>query len=147
MTGSGPQTCAAAIFSGAPPFPLFVIGFCVNGFGLGLQDAQANGFITRLPNATSRMSIAHAVYGLGALVSPIIATQFAKPDIKDWHFHYLCSVGLMSLNTLLLAYTYRGLHESELFAGQHYVPVVRAADPATEKVQTRVRIRMFSMVV
>jgi MFS family permease len=121
-----------------------VIGFCVNGFGLGLQDAQVNSLLTRLPNATSRMSIAHAVYGLGALVSPVIATQFAKPDVKNWHFHYLCSVGLMSLNSLLLTYTFRGLHESELFARQQYTPVTRVANSPTEKAETRVRIRLFS---
>jgi len=43
----------------------------------------------------------------------------------------------MLLNTLLLAYTFRGLHESELFARQHYTPVVRAANPADEKPQVR----------
>jgi hypothetical protein len=32
--------------------------------GMGLQDAQANAFVARLPNMLLKMSILHAVYGL-----------------------------------------------------------------------------------
>jgi hypothetical protein len=39
-----------------------------------------------------KLSILHAVYGIGALVCPLVATQFAQ--IPRWHFHYLCSLGL-----------------------------------------------------
>jgi len=99
-----------------------VIAFCINGFGLGLQDAQINGFITRLPNATSRMAIAHAVYGLGALVSPLVATQFARSDFRLWNLHYVCSVAIMILNAGTLGYIFRFERDTDLFAIHNYTP-------------------------
>jgi fucose permease len=112
--------------AGAPPFPLFVIAFCINGFGLGLQDAQINGFITRLPNAGSRMSIAHAIYGLGALVSPLIATQFARSTFEHWNLHYVCSVAIMAANSATLGYVFRLKRDDDLFAICNYVPQPQA---------------------
>jgi fucose permease len=53
---------------------------------------QANTFVAHLPNMMRKLSILHAVYGIGALVCPLVATQFAQ--IPRWHFHYLCSLGL-----------------------------------------------------
>lgn len=48
--------------------------------------------MSRLPNMMPKMSILHAVYGVGALVCPLVATQFAT--LERWSYHYLCSLGL-----------------------------------------------------
>ena len=66
----------------APPFPVFVLGYAINGFGMGLQarvyyslsmcslrtcqsqDAGSNGFVASLKeNAAIKMGILHAIYG------------------------------------------------------------------------------------
>ena len=67
----------------APPFPVLVIGYFFNGFGLSLQvngssaqsvitplvmfvmqDAGANGYVASLKdNASVKMGILHAIYG------------------------------------------------------------------------------------
>ena len=44
--------------------------------------------------------------GFGALVSPLIATQFAQQ--KHWSFHYLISAALYVFNTTLLWFVFRG---------------------------------------
>ncbi|KAJ3501696.1 hypothetical protein NMY22_g18834 [Coprinellus aureogranulatus] len=51
------------------------------------------------------MGIAHAAYGLGALTSPFVATQFAQ--MERWSFHYLTSLALSILNTIFMAVVFR----------------------------------------
>jgi fucose permease len=53
---------------------------------------QANTFVAHLPNMMKKMSILHAVYGVGALVCPLVATQFAT--LEHWSYQYLTSLGL-----------------------------------------------------
>ncbi|KAG6900372.1 hypothetical protein C0993_011722 [Termitomyces sp. T159_Od127] len=57
------------------------------------NDAQANGFVASFDtNAEAKMGILHALYGAGALCSPLVATQFSQQ--RRWSFHYLASLGL-----------------------------------------------------
>jgi len=40
------------------------MAYSINGFGLSLQDAQANGFVANYKdNAAAKMGILHAAYG------------------------------------------------------------------------------------
>ncbi|RDX45187.1 MFS general substrate transporter [Lentinus brumalis] len=106
VIGSLAQVIGYALEAPAPPFPVFVLGYAVNGFGLGLQDAGANGFVASLKeNAATKMGILHAIYGVGALCSPLVATQFAQ--LQRWSFHYLVSLGVALLNTILLIVVFR----------------------------------------
>ncbi|KAF8306101.1 MFS general substrate transporter [Clavulina sp. PMI_390] len=88
------QAIAYVIQAIRPPFPLMVISYAINGFGEGLQDAQANGLVALLPtNPNTKMSILHGVFGFGAFVSPLVATQFSNMPTR-WSFHYLVSLGV-----------------------------------------------------
>ncbi|KAI8976584.1 MFS general substrate transporter [Trametes punicea] len=106
VIGSLAQVAGYALEAPAPPFPVFVMGYAVNGFGLSLQDAGANGFVASLKeNAATKMGILHAVYGAGALCSPLVATQFAQ--LSHWSLHYLVSLGIALSNTVLLIAVFR----------------------------------------
>ncbi|EJD40210.1 MFS general substrate transporter [Auricularia subglabra TFB-10046 SS5] len=88
------QTVAYAIQAPAPPFPVLVVFAALNGFGMAIQDAQSNGFVAVMKhNPDRKMGVLHAVYGLGALVSPLIATQFAQLP-RHWALHYVISSAL-----------------------------------------------------
>ncbi|KAB5590880.1 hypothetical protein CTheo_5663 [Ceratobasidium theobromae] len=90
------------------PFPVMCLGF-------GLQDAQSNGFVGSLRhNASAKMGLIHSVYGAGAFISPIIATQFAQRS--NWSYHYLIPLALASLNTILI-FTVFGFHTQEELLG------------------------------
>jgi hypothetical protein len=75
------QIIGYSLMAPAPPFPVLVIGYVINGFGLALQvrffrgafhrlmyilkDAQANGFVASLKDdAATKMHLLHAAYGL-----------------------------------------------------------------------------------
>jgi len=74
------QVIGYAIQVPGPPFPAFVFAFVINGVGIalqvsgryfystttymGIQDAQANGFVATLKaNPEAKMGILHAAYG------------------------------------------------------------------------------------
>ena len=44
--------------------------------------------------------------GLGALSSPLVATQFAQ--LPRWSFHYMVSLGVAMANTVALLWVIRG---------------------------------------
>ncbi|KAJ7189055.1 major facilitator superfamily domain-containing protein [Mycena filopes] len=103
---------AYALQAAALPFPVFVLAGVINGIGLAIQDAQANGYVASLANnSDAKMGYVQAAYGAGALVAPLVSTQFAQ--LPHWSFHYLISVGLMALNTLLLGLVFRGKSQDE----------------------------------
>ena len=82
LSGSVAQCIGYALYSPAPPFPVIVLGFAINGFGLSVQvcsrrlpvlndvsnfsgkDAGANGFVASMKdNAQVKMGLLHAAYG------------------------------------------------------------------------------------
>ncbi|KAJ3548188.1 hypothetical protein NMY22_g1355 [Coprinellus aureogranulatus] len=120
VLGATFQIITYAIQSPAPPFPVFIIFNVVNGVGLALQDALANGFVGSLTySAATKMGILHAVYGLGAFAAPLVATQFSQ--MEQWSFHYLTSLGLALCNTIILAVVFRFRRQDACLAegGEH----------------------------
>lgn len=102
ILGSTLQIVGYALQAPGPPFPVFVMAYTINGFGIALQDAQSNGYVASIRrNAETKMGIIHAAYGAGAFAGPLISTQFAQ--IHHWSFHYLVSVGIAISNTVSLS--------------------------------------------
>src|ERR1700712_1762482 len=98
---------AYALQSAALPFPVFVLAYAINGVGMAASIAQANGYVAALrDNKETKMGILQAAYGAGAFVAPLVSTQFAQME-RHWSFHYLCSLGLATLNTVSLAAVFR----------------------------------------
>ncbi|KAF7977329.1 hypothetical protein HWV62_4107 [Athelia sp. TMB] len=117
VLGSLFQVVAFALLAagGSVPFPVFVLGFTINNVGGSLQDAQANGYVAGLRNnAATKMGMMHAAYGAGAFCSPLVATQFAQ--VERWSFHYLVSLGIALLNTVILVAVFRFKSQDECFA-------------------------------
>ncbi|EUC65244.1 MFS general substrate transporter [Rhizoctonia solani AG-3 Rhs1AP] len=120
LLGGVLQIVAYAMLAPAPPFPVMCISYAINGFGIGFQNAQSNGFVAELPNNTSaKLGLLHAGYGAGAFVAPLIATQFAQ--IPRWSFHFLTSLGISLLNSLSLfsVFKLRRQHEVMGTPGPH----------------------------
>ncbi|KZT03772.1 MFS general substrate transporter [Laetiporus sulphureus 93-53] len=115
VLGSLCQMVGYALASPAPPFAVFVLGYAINGFGLALQDAGANGYVSSFEHgASTKMSIMHAVYGFGALCSPLVATQFSERT--HWSYHYLISLSIAFLATVILIVVLRFRDQDECLA-------------------------------
>lgn len=88
----------AIVLSGGP-YPLIVVGFFFNGLGLANVLAQANIFLSKLDKSSLYLSYFHGTYGLGATISPLIATTMVNNGIK-WHYFYLIILGMMTCNAV-----------------------------------------------
>lgn len=73
-----------------PPYPVLVISFMFAGLGNGLADSAWNAWIANLTNANELLGLLHGFYGLGAVLSPLIATSLiTKADLQWFTFYYL----------------------------------------------------------
>ncbi|KAJ7252372.1 MFS general substrate transporter [Mycena haematopus] len=106
LFGSCLQVVAYVLQAAALPFPVFVLAAVINGTGLAVQDAQANGYVASMKrNSETKMGYVQAAYGAGALVAPFVSTQFAQ--IPHWSFHYLISLGMAISNIIFLAVVFK----------------------------------------
>ncbi|CAE6511822.1 unnamed protein product [Rhizoctonia solani] len=112
------QVISYALLVPALPFPVMAIAFVVNGFGIGLQDAQANGFV-----------------GAGAFVAPFVATQFANQP--HWSYLYMVPLIIAALNLLFLFSTF-GFHTQEELLGP-----IQPADPVESSSNQRKYRQVF----
>ncbi|KAG8857284.1 hypothetical protein FRB91_011510 [Serendipita sp. 411] len=98
------QVIAYSVQAAAPPFLVLCVMYALNGFGVSIQDAQANGLVASVhKHASEKMGLLHAIYGLGAFAAPLVATQFAQ--LERWSFHFLASLGIAVINTIFLVLT------------------------------------------
>jgi MFS family permease len=75
-----------------PPFPVIVVFFILAGFGNGLADAGWNAWVGNMAHANEVLGFLHASYGLGATISPLIATTMITKASLPWYFYYYLMV-------------------------------------------------------
>lgn len=80
-----------------PPFPVLVIFYVLAGFGNGLEDAAWNAWVGVMANTNEVMGVLHGFYGLGATISPLIATSLITRAHLPWWSFYWVMVGLRKL--------------------------------------------------
>lgn len=95
--------------------PVFFISFAVQAVGMGYQDTYANAWASGLPNAHRCLGFIHAMFALGCLVGPLVATAIATATgsghsttngIEAWRMGYFQLIGIHGLNLIgmLLAF-------------------------------------------
>ncbi|KAI0705166.1 major facilitator superfamily domain-containing protein [Cytidiella melzeri] len=104
-SGSISQTLAYVLLAADGPFYLMCIAFGFQGFGFCFQVTQGNTFVGTLEDASTKLGILHASYGLGALTAPLVATHFSVQ--RHWSFHYLVSASLAVLSVILICFVFR----------------------------------------
>ncbi|CDO77091.1 hypothetical protein BN946_scf184473.g35 [Trametes cinnabarina] len=116
--GSLCQIGAYVMLAPAGPYPLICFAFFSIGFTLAIQAAQATGYVASLKrDSNAKMGFLHGSYGLAALLSPLVATEFAQNPIY-WSFHYIISAALYVANTALLWWTFRGRRQEDIMADE-----------------------------
>jgi MFS family permease len=81
---------AFAVISTNPPFPVLVIMYIFVGLGSGIQNAGWNVWISSLANSHEVLGCFHGFYGVGATVSPLVATTLITKAGWEWNtFYYL----------------------------------------------------------
>jgi hypothetical protein len=94
-----------SIMASAPPFGVMCTCFFINGINFSLINTQATSVLALLPSKTL-LGLGHSLFGAGALVAPLISTQFAQ--IPRWSFHYLVLLGVAIGDFVQMVGVFRG---------------------------------------
>ncbi|KAJ7874420.1 MFS general substrate transporter, partial [Mycena leptocephala] len=109
------QVIGYSLQAAALPFPVFGLSCFLNGIGVSILDAQANGYVASFSrNPEAKMGYVQAAYGAGIFAAPLVSTQFSQ--LQRWSFHYLVSLGLTLSNILILFLVFRGKTQDECLA-------------------------------
>ncbi|ORX33800.1 major facilitator superfamily domain-containing protein [Kockovaella imperatae] len=106
--GSACQGMSYIVNVWGPPFPIFVAAFIFTGFGFALQDAQCNALCSRLPNASTKLSLLHACFGLGAFIAPFFATAFVQAYRQKVYLYFWMPFGVAAITVTLLVLVFQG---------------------------------------
>ncbi|KAK4500495.1 hypothetical protein PRZ48_008684 [Zasmidium cellare] len=90
-----------------PPFGLFSFSFFLVALGQGLQEPQANTFVTTLKSAHRWLGLIHGCYALGGFAGPLIASAIASNSNGNWAAFYYVPTGIGALNLALCSYAFR----------------------------------------
>ncbi|KAJ5151891.1 MFS general substrate transporter [Penicillium capsulatum] len=73
-----------------PPFPVLVVMYILIGLGSGIQNAAWNVWIGNMANSNEVLGFFHGFYGIGATISPLVATSLITKAGWHWYsFYYL----------------------------------------------------------
>ncbi|KAJ5511148.1 hypothetical protein N7453_003251, partial [Penicillium expansum] len=76
-----------------PPYPVLVVSFIFAGLGNGLADSAWNAWIGNLDNANQLLGLLHGSYGVGAVISPLIASLLVADAGLPWYYFYYIMIG------------------------------------------------------
>ncbi|NBD31615.1 MAG: MFS transporter [Cyanobacteria bacterium] len=92
------------IFCSQPPLYILLGVPLLLGFGAAILEAALNAHLAKFPNKTALLNYLHAFYGVGALLSPFMASQLLAAKFS-WNAIYL----VLGAITLLLLISIRGI--------------------------------------
>lgn len=95
--GNGLLLTGFALISGGPPFPVVALAFVLLGFSAGVYESMFNAFLGTFRESNVLLGCLHGFYGLGAAISPILATQMIVHGVT-WHYYYtvLLAIGVIN---------------------------------------------------
>ncbi|RMD43563.1 hypothetical protein DV735_g1576, partial [Chaetothyriales sp. CBS 134920] len=93
-----------------PPFPVVVLAFLFQGFAFAIFLSVTNSWIVNLMNGTVLLGCCHGIYGIGGVVSPLIATAIVSHG-APWSRFYIISLGTAAISIPCLGWAYRGFEQ------------------------------------
>ncbi|KAJ1328177.1 MFS transporter FHS family glucose/mannose:H+ symporter [Microdochium nivale] len=97
---------AYIIIATHPPYPVLILAFVFAGLGNGLADAAWNAWIGNMANANEILGLLHGLYGLGAVLAPLIATTLITKAGLGWWYYYYIMIGMAGLELTCTTYTF-----------------------------------------
>ncbi|CAI7676441.1 unnamed protein product [Penicillium pancosmium] len=101
LIGPGCHLLAYIVNCVHPPYPVLVISFIFAGFGNGLEDAAWNAWIGNMAHSNELLGLLHGLYGVGAVLSPLIATSMIVHANMPWYYFYYVMVGCAAIELIV----------------------------------------------
>jgi len=119
---------AYIVISLHPPYPALVVVFMLAGYGNGLGDSAWNAWIGDMANANEVLGFLHGMYGLGACISPLIATAMITRAGWQWYEFYYFMIGAAVIEIFVLTGTF-WKSTGAAYRAQHAAGLTAHADP------------------
>ncbi|KAL4889305.1 major facilitator superfamily domain-containing protein [Aspergillus ambiguus] len=71
-----------------PPYPVLVVFLAIGGVGNGLADSGWNAWVGAMAKSNELLGVMHGLYGVGAMISPLIATVLVSKANAPWFRFY-----------------------------------------------------------
>ncbi|KOC17060.1 bypass of stop codon protein [Aspergillus flavus AF70] len=84
-----------------PPYPALVVAYIFAGIANGLHEAAWNTYIGSLDNPNELLGLLHGVYGLGAVISPLVATNMITKAKVPWYYFYFFMIGISVIEAVV----------------------------------------------
>jgi fucose permease len=84
---------------------VLVVVYSLAGFGNGIQDAAWNAWIGDMARSNEILGFLHGFYGLGATISPLIATSMITKANLPWYTYYYLMVGSLLFHKVSLTHS------------------------------------------
>ncbi|KAK6587052.1 hypothetical protein PZA11_000342 [Diplocarpon coronariae] len=84
-----------------PPYPVLPVITLLSSFGSSLQDGALNAWIGNMESANEMLGLLHGAYGLGAVISPIVATAMVAKAGLQWYTFFYVMLGLSVVELIL----------------------------------------------
>ncbi|KAF2668048.1 MFS general substrate transporter [Microthyrium microscopicum] len=114
-----------------PPFPALIVIYIFSGFGGGLADAGWNAWVANMANVNEIMGFLHAFYGLGATLSPLIATSLITKAHLPWYTFYYLMIGFSGLELVWSSLAF-WKQDGKAFRASHPRPTEKSGPPFKE---------------
>ncbi|KAL4735435.1 major facilitator superfamily domain-containing protein [Aspergillus similis] len=80
-----------------PPYPVLVVSFIFAGLGNGLADSAWNAWIGNMADSNQILGLLHGLYGLGAVMAPLVATSLITEAGVGWYYFYYIMVACAAI--------------------------------------------------
>lgn len=84
-----------------PPYPILVLSLAVGGIANGVADSGWNAWIGDMANSNELLGMLHGLYGVGAVVSPLLASLLISKANCPWFRFYnvmVCTLNLPEID-------------------------------------------------
>ncbi|KAG9248032.1 major facilitator superfamily domain-containing protein [Calycina marina] len=90
-----------------PPYAVLPVILVFTGFGNGIEDGGWNAWVGNMESANELLGFLHGAYGLGATISPLIATSMVAKGHLQWFTFYYLMLGLAVIEGTICILAFR----------------------------------------
>ncbi|KAJ5234588.1 uncharacterized protein N7469_003756 [Penicillium citrinum] len=84
-----------------PPYPILVLSLAVGGIANGVADSGWNAWIGDMANSNELLGMLHGLYGVGAVVSPLLASLLISKANCPWFRFYNVMAGFAVIEAIV----------------------------------------------
>ncbi|KAL4887680.1 MFS general substrate transporter [Aspergillus karnatakaensis] len=89
-----------------PPYPALVVAYIFAGTANGIHEAAWNAYLGNMQNSGEILGLLHGLYGVGAVISPLIATNLITRAHVGWYTFYYFMIGISAISAILCPLTF-----------------------------------------